>query len=338
MTSGELVTYQQPAAAVDSWVPVVTPVVQLAQHVADTEFVPKALRGHPAAIAAAILAGREAGIGPMTALQHLHMVDGRPSLSAERKRAQALAAGHDIVYVETTTTRCVVKGRRRGSTEWSTVVWSLEDARRANLAGRDNWRRHPRRMLQARATSELCDMLFPDATAGLPTTEDLIDTDTVGITTDGQATPGKKRARRARVPAGGPTTDDPPVEQHQGGPPPPPLPGEETDTAGGDTLDHGQDDDDQGAGVTQAQLRKLHPLFAAAGIGKDDRGERLRVASVVVGRELTSSSDLTRDEAGALIDTLSHITNQDDPAAALTELIDRVQNAETTTENQGGEG
>ena len=40
-------------------------------------------------------------------------------------------------------------------------------ATRAKLSGKDIWRQYPQRMLQARATSELCDLLFPDASLGL---------------------------------------------------------------------------------------------------------------------------------------------------------------------------
>jgi hypothetical protein len=110
MTSTEIAIRQPDPIAiterdiVDGWVAVVRDVGNLADYVAQTEFVPKALRGKPAAIAACILTGREMGIGPMTSLKVIHMVQGSPSLSAEFKRARALELGHEIVYEETTTT------------------------------------------------------------------------------------------------------------------------------------------------------------------------------------------------------------------------------------------
>jgi hypothetical protein len=179
MTEVEL--YQPRAAAVrerdivDGWVGVVKDVARLADHIAETDFVPKALRNRPAAIAACILTGREMGIGPMTSLKVIHMVQGTPSLSAEFKRARALELGHEIVYDETTTTRCVVRGRRVGEDNWLTVTWHIDDAKRAGLLGKDVWKQYPRRMLEARATSELCDLKFPDCSWGLATTEELQD-------------------------------------------------------------------------------------------------------------------------------------------------------------------
>jgi hypothetical protein len=171
---------------VDGWVEVVTKIAKLADMIADTDFVPKALRNKPAAIAACMLTGREIGVGPMLSMKVIHMVNGSPSLAAEYKRARALERSHEIVYEETTTTRCVVRGRRKGEDSWLTVTWHIDDAKRAKLLGKDVWQQHPRRMLEARATGELCDLKFPDCSWGLPTTEVLEDgSDTAGAISNG---------------------------------------------------------------------------------------------------------------------------------------------------------
>lgn len=163
---------------VDGWVAMASSVFKLADHICDTDFVPDAYRGNAPAVAAAILAGRELGIGPMTSLRHVQLVKGSPSLSAEYKRARVLAAGHEFNILEATTQRCRVKGKRRGSSEPPLeVTFSMEDAKRAGLlnpsrSGKPgNWQTRPRRMLFARAGSELCDMLFSDVVNGLATTE-----------------------------------------------------------------------------------------------------------------------------------------------------------------------
>ena len=159
----------------DSWVSVVADVAKLAEYVASTEFVPASLRTRPAAVAAAILYGRETGLPPMTALSQIHVIEGRPSMSAEGMRALILAAGHEIVVGELTGAKCTMRGRRRGSEEWSTVTWSLDMARAAGLLDKkgQSWSRYPRAMLAARCTAELARLIFPDVIHGFRATEEL---------------------------------------------------------------------------------------------------------------------------------------------------------------------
>src|SRR5260221_1598952 len=127
---------------VDGWIPVAADVSKLSDYIAETDFVPKALRNKPAAIAACILTGRELGIGPMASLKSIHMVQGVPSLSAEYKRTRALAAGHQIVVDESTGTRCTVPGRRDGTESWATITWTTDHAPRAKLHGKDVWKQY----------------------------------------------------------------------------------------------------------------------------------------------------------------------------------------------------
>jgi hypothetical protein len=53
----------------DTWTDVLPAVGDLAGKIAATDFVPDAMRGKPAVVAAAILYGRELGMEPMTALR-----------------------------------------------------------------------------------------------------------------------------------------------------------------------------------------------------------------------------------------------------------------------------
>src|SRR5258707_8256263 len=166
---------------VDGWLAVASDVIKLANVIAETEFVPAEYRDSPPAVAAAILVGRELGIGPMMSLRHVQLVKGVPTLSAEYKRARVLGAGHDFEIEELNTTRCRVRGRRTGTPKWLEVTFTMDDAKRAGLlapsrSGKPGaWLTRPRRMLFARAGSELCDFLFADVVNGLPTAEILAD-------------------------------------------------------------------------------------------------------------------------------------------------------------------
>lgn len=224
----------------DSWVDVIAPVIRLAEHIATTDFVPRGLRNNVPATTAAMLYGREVGLPPMTALSSIAMIEGRPSMSAEAMRALVFAAGHEILIDKATGAECVMRGRRRGSTDWSApVVWSIDMARAAALTHKDNWKHYPRSMLVARATTELCRNLFPDVILGFRSAEELED---VGADQQAEApertTTKVARKRVARKPpepepaavesppVDPPSAAAPPVPPEPAEPPEPPLPAE----------------------------------------------------------------------------------------------------------------
>lgn len=60
--------------------------------------------------------------------------------------------------------------------------------------------------------------------------------------------------------------------------------------------------------VTDAQLKKLHTVFTEAGI--KDRDDRLRVASALVHVDLSSSTDLSKEQASDLLNTLDQLEQE----------------------------
>lgn len=155
-----------------------TPAWALAQRIASTAFVPESFRGKPEDVLAAFLTAHELGVGPMQALQKIHVVKGRPALAAELMRALVYQHGHELWIEEQTSTRCIVAGQRKGSDRTTRVTWTMDDAARAKLTVKDNWQHYPAAMLLARATAALCRAIFPDVLAGLSyTIEELEDGD-----------------------------------------------------------------------------------------------------------------------------------------------------------------
>jgi len=208
--------------------------IQLAEQLHMTDFVPKGLRGNKPAIMAAILAGHEVGLPPMASLGNIDVIDGRPRINAAAQRALILSRGHDLGFVEMTTTRCVMWGRRKGAQQTTEVSWTMDDAKRAGLVAKQNWTKHPSDMLVARATGKLARAIFADVIVGIPyNTEELADGeladgDNALPPSDGAADTGNgKHRRRAARPAVEPPPApplDPQPSTAAASPPAPPDP------------------------------------------------------------------------------------------------------------------
>lgn len=144
----------------------------VAKQIASTAFVPKDYRGQPEAVVAAILAGRELGVGPMQALRDIHMIDGRPTFSANLMLAQMRKGGLSVVESSSTAERAWIRARRRDTGEEAEVEWTIEEARSITQKGKpltdkDNWKNYPADMLWARAVGRLARRLGSDLMAGL---------------------------------------------------------------------------------------------------------------------------------------------------------------------------
>lgn len=285
------------------WAGTFLEVAKVATELAATPFVPHSLRvqtnGHydakstAANVAAAVLTGRELGLEPMASLRSIDVVQGTPALRAIALRAILQRAGHSIWLIEATNTRAVVAGLRRGDDESHTqrAVWTMDDARQRNLAGKPNWRMQPRQMLVARATAEVARLVAADALLGVPYISEEIqdEPDTIGApsTPDIPAQPPppqQRRVRRRRAP----TNEAKELKAVLDAPPPedePPL------------------DESPPTGISPEQSKALHAGFRNLGIS--DRGQRMEIVASVLDREITSSSDLTRDEASTILAHLS---------------------------------
>lgn len=352
-----LATYEAPAGAIehrsamnpaDSWVQVLRPLLELADTVKDTDFVPKGLRGNGPAVAAAMLYGRELGMGPLRSLRSVVMIEGTPTLKAEHMRAMVLAAGHTIEWRENTRARCILAGRRRGEKSPTVVEWTLQDARDMGLARRPNWARMPRQMLAARATGELCRMIFADVIGGAYTEEEVTD----GVpdaepVADVPAQPTRRTAQRRTAVKRKPAAELPAGEDKPTGETHPPLPDEHEPPADDEpAADDGGDVDDAevvdepprnpNAPVTEAQLKRLHTFFTTHEI--TERPLKLRIARLITGRpDLDSSTHLTVREASQLIDTLAQLAEQagDDFPAALAALLSELDTYDTDDTEDG---
>ena len=276
---------------------------QLAEHVAQSALVPQAYRGKPVDVLACWLTGQELGIPPMTALRSIDVVKGTPSLRAHAMRALVLSRGHQVQLVESTPARCVMRGRRKGEQEWTPdIEWTIDRAAQMGLIGKvaegkvydpkkDQWVTQPQTMLIARATGEVCRLVAPDVLYGVPyATEEVGDMEPIQAeaTVDRPPTIAELVAQKSTPAAASEPVSAPPVTAE-----PPPQ------------------------GITGPQSKKLHSLFNEAGIA--ERESRLSWVSDILGRDVASSSDLSRVEAAQVIEQVQIFVNERNQPAAPAE-------------------
>jgi hypothetical protein len=119
-----------------------------------------------AQVATKILAGRELGFGPWASVSGIHIIQGQPVLSANLMAAAVKAhPRYDYRVRRLDDAEAAIEFFQDG-VSLGVSRFSVEDAKAAGLAGRDNWRKFPRNMLFARALSNGVRWFCPDVFAG----------------------------------------------------------------------------------------------------------------------------------------------------------------------------
>ena len=150
---------------------------QIAVRLAKSTLLPSALRGKPADLAVIMITGHELGLSPMQALRGLHVVEGRPVLSADL--IVGLVKKHPACkyfrLVESTDERATYETLREGEPEPTRITWTIQQAVKAGLTGRSNWKAHPAAMLRARASAALARAVYPDVAMGIYDPDEALD-------------------------------------------------------------------------------------------------------------------------------------------------------------------
>lgn len=105
------------------------------------------------------------GLHPATVAQDYDVIQGRPARKTHSVLARFQSAGGVVEWQEFTESR--VAGKFTHPRGGSVVVdWTIEMARRAGLAGKDNWKNYPRAMLRSRCIGEGVRAVYPAALGG----------------------------------------------------------------------------------------------------------------------------------------------------------------------------
>lgn len=132
--------------------------------------------GNPEAIWAAIILGRELGWGALTALNNIHVVEGKPLLHAHAIIARAMETPGCEYFqcVESSEQIATYECKKRGNPLPTRLTYTLSQAQAAGLVKPgSNWTKRPAEMLRKTCGVQLVRMEFPAAAMGLYCAEEL---------------------------------------------------------------------------------------------------------------------------------------------------------------------
>jgi len=157
-----------------------TEAMEFSKLIANSNFVPVEYRGKPGDILVCLQMGAELGLSPLSALQSISVINGKPSVWGDGAIALVQASGLLEDHAED------VEGEGDERFGWCRMVrkgrptayfkkFSIADAKRAGLWGRNVWKGYPDVMLVARARSACMRAGFPDVLKGVITREEAQD-------------------------------------------------------------------------------------------------------------------------------------------------------------------
>lgn len=121
-----------------------------------------------------MLLAQAEGMHPMAAIQDFDIVQGRPARKTHSILARFQAAGGSVNWEEISGTRaCGTFSHKQGGS--LRVEWTIDQAKRVGLTGKDNWKNYPQAMLRARCIAEGVRAVYPGAIGGLLSVEEAQD-------------------------------------------------------------------------------------------------------------------------------------------------------------------
>jgi len=264
---------------------------------AASDLLPKQYRGAPANVLVALEYGAALGLAPMAAIQGIHVVEGKPTASAQLIGALVRNAGHRLRVTGDNDQAVAVIVRSDDPDFEFRAEWTMERAKQAGLAGKAVWKQYPAAMLKARAITEVARDACPEVLSGVAYTDEELDHG------DGQRTVDTSRIT--------PPKPAPRVVAERVEPEP------EVDTETGEIIEEPEPEDEPEAEpldetpdmITPAQSRKLHATLRQLDIGDRDAG--LKMLSDILAYDIGTTRDLTREEASMVIDTLDEMARRD---------------------------
>jgi hypothetical protein len=153
--------------------------VDWAEKIARSNLLPRQYQNNPANVLLALEYGNALGISPVVAMQQIHVIEGKPTASAQLIGGLVRQAGHKlrVIFDDRTMTATATIIRSDDPDYEFTAVWTMDRAKAANLTNKGNWKTYPAAMLKARAITEVARDACPEALFGVAYTAEELNGD-----------------------------------------------------------------------------------------------------------------------------------------------------------------
>lgn len=129
--------------------------IRNAEKLAGASLLPAQYQRQPANILLAIQTGAPLGFTAMQSIHGIHVIKGKPTMSADMTAAAVRRAGHKLRITGDDTHAVAVLIRSDDPDFEYRCEWTLDRAKKAGLLGNDTWAKYPAAMLRARAITEV---------------------------------------------------------------------------------------------------------------------------------------------------------------------------------------
>lgn len=280
--------------------------------IAPSGLLPKQYQGNPANLLFAVEYADALGVERIHAITSIHVIEGKPSASADLIAATVRRAGHRLRVVGDDTYAEAHLIRADDPEFTYTARWDMAKARSANLAGKGVWKNYPGAMLRSRAITEVARMGASDALFGVAYTPEEL-----GAEIDANGTPLRSQPMSsAPAPASGAERMGAilgtPTVSGAGGAPDdaPAVAGSEPATPASESPVDAEIVEES---MTDKTRREMFALFAEKGIAED---QQLAGINHRLGAAYESRGDLTEPDAReviAYLRTLPDIASEEAP-------------------------
>ncbi len=153
--------------------------IQMSSIMSKSGLVPNGLRGKPNDVFLILQMGHELGLKPVQSLNMIHVIQGKPSLSAQSMIALIRMKFPDaLIKINIDEKNLVAKcemGRHQEDSNTFIATWDMKKAQEMNLVGREQYKKQAANMLKWRSVSEAARVVFPDVIQGLYTEDEVDD-------------------------------------------------------------------------------------------------------------------------------------------------------------------